>query len=331
MSELVGDARHLSPPAQEALRLRAVTALVEGHSRGDVAEMFRVSLKAVDGWWAKWQAGGREALAAQPRGKRVGDHQLMSQTEQQAVRQAILDHRPCDLGLNGQLWTRDQIGVLIANLHQVRLTEPGVSKYLHRWGLSFQRPDKRATGQEADAVRCWREKIWPTIRAKAKNENAQALFVDQISIHTGRVTGGTPGENDRPPALPHTANRFSANGIAAITSRGQTHFMVHTGQLDTRVLCRFLERVTEHFGKRIHLIVDSHPTHHSPMVQDWTTVYPDRIELHYLPTRPYRSAQTGQPVRAAHTHHRHRRHLAGRDVRSHVSCAAEPWPRAIEV
>nr|WSX54877.1 helix-turn-helix domain containing protein [Streptomyces sp. NBC_00974] len=34
--------------------------------------MFKVSLKAVDGWWAKWLTGGRDALTARPRGKRVG-------------------------------------------------------------------------------------------------------------------------------------------------------------------------------------------------------------------------------------------------------------------
>ncbi|MDQ0779075.1 hypothetical protein QF026_007541 [Streptomyces aurantiacus] len=44
MSDLVGDARHLSPSAQEALRLRAVAALVAGRDREDVA------------------AGGRQAL-----------------------------------------------------------------------------------------------------------------------------------------------------------------------------------------------------------------------------------------------------------------------------
>ncbi|WUX65350.1 hypothetical protein OG522_37485 (plasmid) [Streptomyces sp. NBC_01431] len=38
--------------------------------------MFQVSLKAVDNWWAKWLAGGREALVAQPRGRRVGEHQV---------------------------------------------------------------------------------------------------------------------------------------------------------------------------------------------------------------------------------------------------------------
>jgi transposase len=57
VSDLVGDARHLSPSAQEALRLRAVAALVAGRDRKDVAAIFGVSLKAVDGWWAKWQSG----------------------------------------------------------------------------------------------------------------------------------------------------------------------------------------------------------------------------------------------------------------------------------
>ncbi|MFE1689545.1 helix-turn-helix domain-containing protein [Streptomyces albidoflavus] len=88
MSDLVGDARHLSPSAQEALRLRVVAALVAGRDREDVAAMFGVSLKAVDKWWAKWQAGGREALVMRPRGKPVGVHQALGEAEQAAVRQA---------------------------------------------------------------------------------------------------------------------------------------------------------------------------------------------------------------------------------------------------
>ena len=43
----------MSPSAQEALRMRAVAALVEGRDCEDVAAMFRVSLKVVDTWWTK--------------------------------------------------------------------------------------------------------------------------------------------------------------------------------------------------------------------------------------------------------------------------------------
>ncbi|MGW0825281.1 helix-turn-helix domain-containing protein [Streptomyces sp. NPDC002845] len=39
-----------------------------GRTREDVATVFQVSLKAVDNWWAKWLAGGLEALVASPAG-----------------------------------------------------------------------------------------------------------------------------------------------------------------------------------------------------------------------------------------------------------------------
>ncbi|WTT48133.1 helix-turn-helix domain-containing protein [Streptomyces zaomyceticus] len=132
MSDLVGDARAWSPDAQEAVRLLAVSALVEGRDRVEVATLFKVSVKAVDNWWAKWRAGGRDALLSRPRGRRVGEHQVLSEAEQAAVRQAVLDHIPSDLGLSGQLWTRGLIGELIFKLYRVRFTEPGVGKYLKR-------------------------------------------------------------------------------------------------------------------------------------------------------------------------------------------------------
>ncbi|MEU2762535.1 helix-turn-helix domain-containing protein [Streptomyces sp. NPDC007094] len=35
----------------------------------EVAALFRVSVRAVDNWWARWQAGGRDALLSRPRGQ----------------------------------------------------------------------------------------------------------------------------------------------------------------------------------------------------------------------------------------------------------------------
>ncbi|WP_417802672.1 helix-turn-helix domain-containing protein [Streptomyces aureoversilis] len=42
----------------------------------EVAALFKVSVKAVDNWWVKWQVGGREALLSRARGRRVGEHQV---------------------------------------------------------------------------------------------------------------------------------------------------------------------------------------------------------------------------------------------------------------
>lgn len=144
----MGKARQPAPSAQEASRLRAVAALLEDRDREDVAvPAFKVSLKAVDGWWAKWQAGGRDALTARPRGRRVGWHQVLSGVEQAAVRQAILDHLPGDLGLVGQLRTRGQVGGLIAKLYRVRMTEPGAGTYLRRWDCRSSGPATARPGR----------------------------------------------------------------------------------------------------------------------------------------------------------------------------------------
>lgn len=162
----------------------AVSALVEGWDRAEVAALFKVSVKAVGNWWAKWRAGGRDALLSRSRGRRVGEHQLLSEAKQAAVRQTVLDHTPSGLGLSGQLWTRGLIGELIFKLYGVRFAEPGGGKYLKRWGLTFQRPDKRAVEPDPEAVRVWREETWPATRTKAKAENGEVLFADLVGVRS---------------------------------------------------------------------------------------------------------------------------------------------------
>ncbi|MFE0654703.1 IS630 family transposase [Streptomyces sp. NPDC059534] len=264
--------------------MRAVAALVAGRHREDVAAVFGVSLKAVDFWWAKWQAGGREALVMRPRGKPVGVHQVLGEAEQAAVRQAVLDHIPSDLGLSGQLWTRGQIGELIFKLYRVRFTEPGVGKYLKRWGLTFQRPDKRAVEQDPEAVRLWREETWPAIRARAKAENGEVLFADQVGIRSNQVTGRTWGARGATPVVHRTGNRFSVNAMSAISTRGRMHFMVFTESFDAKVMCRFLARIVGHFDHKVHLIVDRHSAHRSKTVRTWLADHQAQIELHFLPS-----------------------------------------------
>ncbi|MFE2345381.1 helix-turn-helix domain-containing protein [Kitasatospora cineracea] len=69
MTDVLGDARRLSPKAQEALRMRAVAALRAGRDPREVAELLGVTVESVTDWWAAWQADGREALVSRTRGR----------------------------------------------------------------------------------------------------------------------------------------------------------------------------------------------------------------------------------------------------------------------
>ncbi|WP_435843002.1 IS630 family transposase [Streptomyces filamentosus] len=257
---------------------------MEGRDRAEVAALFRVSVRAVDNWWTRWQADGRDALLSRPRGRRVGEHQVLSEAEQAAVRQAVLNHTPCELGFSGQLWTRALIGEVIFKLYRIRFTEARVGKYLKRWGLTFQRPDKRAVEQDAKAVRLWHEETWPAIRAQAKAENGEVLFADQVGVRSDQVTGRTWGERGRTPVARRTGNRFSVNAMSAISTKGRMHFMVFTESFDAKVMCRFLTRLVGHFDRKVHLVVDRHSAHRSKVVRTWLADHEDQIELHFLPS-----------------------------------------------
>ncbi|MGW1364927.1 IS630 family transposase [Streptomyces chartreusis] len=199
------------------------------------------------------------------------------------MRQAVLDHRPCEVGLSGQLWTRRLVGELIAKLYRVRLTEVGVGTYLKRWGVSFQRPDNRAVEQDPEAVRRCHEETRPAIRAQAKKDGGEILFADRVGIGSDRVTGRTWGEKGRTPVVRRSGNRFPVNASSAIGTKGRMHFMVITENFTAEVMCRFLDRLAGHFDRKVHLVVDGHFAHRSRKVRTWPAAHPDAVELHFLP------------------------------------------------
>lgn len=151
--------------------------------------------------------GGRAASVA------VGVHRVLDEAGQAAPCGGVLGHRPCDVGLGRQLWTRRLVGELVAKLYRVRLAGPGVGEYLKRWGLSFQRPDKRAAGQDPEGVRRWHEETWPAIRAKAEKDGGGVPSAGRAGIPSGQVTGRTWGGKGRTLVVRRSGNRFAAGPV----------------------------------------------------------------------------------------------------------------------
>ncbi|WP_067480243.1 winged helix-turn-helix domain-containing protein, partial [Nocardia amamiensis] len=147
------DLRRLSPAAQEVVRLRVVAALESGRVRtyGEAGEMFGVSQRSVGTWWRRYQAGGREALAA-PVKSRIGRDELISAADRAVLFQAMADYTPEELLIGGPLWTRALVAELIRKVVGVVMTEQGVGKWLRRHGFFPQRPARRAYQQNPQKV-----------------------------------------------------------------------------------------------------------------------------------------------------------------------------------
>lgn len=78
------------------------------------------------------------------------------------------------------LWTRDAVAQLIEDRFKIKLSKWTVGRYLKRWGMSPQKPVKKAYQQQPEVVRNWLEKEYPRIARKAALKKAE--------IHWGHET-----------------------------------------------------------------------------------------------------------------------------------------------
>src|SRR5262249_51146473 len=118
-----------------------------------------------------------------------------------------------------------------------------VGRYLKRWGMTPQKPIRRAFEQDPVAVRRWLETEYPHIEAEAKRENAQIFWGDEMGLRSDHQAGRSYGRRGQTPVIPGTGQRFGCNMISAITNRGKLFFMIFEKEFNFRVLLHFLKRL----------------------------------------------------------------------------------------
>ena len=280
------DARSLSPEAQEDLRRRAVAAVREGMSQSEAARVFGVSRQIVNAWVRRVEKAGAGALKARQRGRprepRLAPHQAAT-----TVR-LILGGCPDPLRLPFALWTREAVQRLLARKFGLRVSVWTVGRYLRAWGLSPQKPVRRAYEQNPTAVRRWLEEEYPAIRAQAKLWKARIYWLDEMGLRSDHQAGRSWGRRGETPVVWGTGLRFSCHMISAITNRGRLAFMIFRQRFTARVFVNFLRRLlrlTRKSGKKVILIADGHPVHKSRLVDRWLAKHSSHIRIFWLP--PY--------------------------------------------
>jgi hypothetical protein len=159
-----------------------------------------------------------------------------------------------------------------------------VGRYLDHWGLTPQRPLRRAYEQDPEAVRRWLEQDYPAIRERARREKAEIHWEDEMGARSQDQRGRSYGRRGQTPAIPGTGRRFGCNLISTITNRGEMAFMVFEESFRSPVLLRFLRRLIRQAKRKIFLIWDRHPVHEAAAVERWLRGHAARIEVFPLPT-----------------------------------------------
>ena len=276
------DTRTWSPEAQEALRKRVVQAVVQGLRKSQAAEAFGVSRTSIDTWLAKYRQGGERRLGSRKRGPK-GGIRLKPLQAAQTVRW-IVDRCPDQLKMPFALWTREAVGQLIEEKFGLRLSVWTVGRYLKRWGLTPQKPLRRAFEQDPLAVRHWLETEYPAIRRRARAEGAEIHWGDAMGIRSDHQAGRSYGRQGRTPVIEGTGQRFRCQVLSSITNRGVLRFMVFKRSFTAAVFVVFLRRLVREARRTVFLIVDRHPVHKSAAVRRWLQAHPKHIQLFFLPS-----------------------------------------------
>ena len=276
------DARALDHKTLEEIRIRAVERVQAGESPEVVIQVLGLSRSCIYTWLARYRAGGWGALKARAL---KGRPLKMQPAQMKWVYQTVVGKSPLQFRFEFALWTREMIRLLLREQFQLKLSLASVGRLLKQLGLTCQRPIFRATEQDPQRVRQWREQDYPAIREEARLCGAEIYFGDEAGVRSDCHAGTTWGIKGQTPVVHTSGQRSSVNMISAVSARGHLRFMLTKGKVNGLVFTEFLKRLMHGAARRVFLILDGGSYHHSRPVKDYVASLDGKLRLFFLP--PY--------------------------------------------
>lgn len=264
------------------MRRQVVLAVRSGMTQVQAARVHGLSLRAVQKACAKARTGTLKALQTDDRGRPSG-HTLLSAVQQAKVRGIIVGKLPDQLKLPFYLWTRQAVAALVKRQCGVELSATTVGRYLKAWGMTAQKPVRRAYERNDTAIAAWLQQQYPQLAKQAKREGAQIYWGDEMGLRSDHVSGKSYAPAGQTPLIRATGQRFGCNMISAITNKGSLAFMVFEGKFHAAMFTKFLGRLLRQASGKICLIVDGHPVHKSKLVREFVQSHAARLQLVLLP------------------------------------------------
>ena len=277
------DARKVPPAALEEKRRLSVKLRQQGMTRAEIGEVVGVHPDTVGRWLKAYDVQGAKGLKSQVRGRREGVCRRLNAEQESQIQKLLIDKTPDQLKLPCALWTRESVKELIKALLSIDLPIRTVGHYLKRWGMTPQKPVKRAYEQQPAHVRQWLDEEYPQIQAKAKVEDAEIYWGDETGLRNDSQHERGFAPKGKTPVIRLNAKRESINMISAITNQGKVRFKLFDGGMNATILIDFLKRLIKDAQRKVILILDNLRVHHAKKVKEWLQGKEEQIELFYLP------------------------------------------------
>jgi len=279
------DLRKLNDDELHTVRKQVVRLKKQGKKGSEIAELVGIYISRASEIWTMYQNGGMAALKPQKSGRKPERNMLLNEEQQKEIRQTILSKAPNQLKLSGFLWTLAKISQHIWKTYRKKVSVRCLSNYMKRWGLTCQRPTKRACGQDIARIEKFKAEEYPAIAKRAKAENADIYWGDETGVSNRENFERGFSEKGKPPVLPMETKRERVNMISAITGQGHARFMIYDEKMNQHLFIDFMRRLIRDCERKIFFIVDNLRVHHGKLVAAWLEKHKNEIEVFFLP--PY--------------------------------------------
>jgi len=222
------------------------------------------------------------------RGRKIGEGRLLTPEQEKEIKKTIIDKNPNQLKFDCCLWDLNAVKQLILRKYNINLSIQAVWEYLDSWGMSSQRPLKRAYKQNIEKVEEFKTTLFPAIKKRAAAENAEIFFADEAGINNQAYNPRGFAPKGQPPIAMIESKRESINMLAAIAANGHRRFMLYRETTTQQKLIEFMKCMVREQKRRkkkkVFLILDNLKVHHGKLVAEYLEKSKDDIEVFYFPS-----------------------------------------------
>jgi transposase len=253
-----------------------------------IAEVYKftgLSKRRISEIWLQYVATGKTPKP-KFRGRKTGEKRALSPEQEKEIKRLIVDKNPNQLKFARFLWTANAVRELIKQRFGIELGKETMREYLLSWGMTSQRPAKRASKQNEIMVKVFKKEAYPAIKALAKRENAEIYYGDETGINNQAYNPRGYAPKGQTPVVPVETSRETVNMLSAITESGQHKFMCYDDSTTQQTLIEFMQNlIFDKKKSKVFLLLDNLKVHHGKLVQAFLEEHKDEIRVFYFP--PY--------------------------------------------
>lgn len=264
---------------REWRRLRALHLTQRGWYQRDVAEALDVSAETVSRWLARARQDGLDAL----RNRSRPGHPPKLTAAQKRLIPEFLWHGAEAYGFRGDVWTCARIVQVIEEEFGVHYHKDHVGRLLRELHWTPQVPIRRAIQRDEEAIRRWRDEVWPELQRRARHERRVLVFEDESGFYLLPGVVRTYAPKGHTPVLHEKQTRDHLSVMGGMTLTGKVYTLARQESLTGLHSVEFLEHLQRVAGERLLVIWDGSPIHRREEVREFVAGSEGKVCVEALP------------------------------------------------